>query len=425
MSNKPKLAINGGKPIRDKPFDMSPIVGKEEIGAVIDVIKNKKFSTFHSNFLGGEKVREFENNFAKYNKCSHVISVNSGTAALHVALAALGIGPGDEVIVPAYTFTATASSVLMNNSIPVFADVNLNTFNIDSQDIERKITDKTKAIIPVHLLGNPADMKEIMEIAEKHNLKVIEDSAQAIGSKYKGKYTGTIGDCGTFSFQETKNMMTGEGGMILTKDSKIAEKCQLIRNHGEASVVLKNKPRSYITNILGWNYRMTELEAAIGVEQLKKLNNLNDVRVKNSKFLSKHLSELKGIMPQKIDSRNTFITHIHGMVFDKGEVGTDRKKFVDAIIAEGIPLSLGYPHPLYKNPLFINKIVYGSQGCPFNCKFYEKKIDYKKVSCPNTELLCNEKAIWITQIKAPSTLKDMEDIVSAFKKVYYNINELK
>ena len=417
-----KLAIFGGEPVRKKPFPRHPIITKDEIDAVNKVLKSGKLSTFHSSFAGGEKVKEFEENLAKYHGVDYAIVVNSGTAALHVSLAAAGIGPGDEVVVPPYTFTATATSVLMSNAIPIFADVDYKSFNISPERVEERLTKKTKAIIPVHLLGNPAEMDRIMEIANDHDLIVIEDAAQAIGGKYRNKFVGTVGHLGIFSFQETKTIMTGEGGAIITNDENLAERCRMIRNHGEQ--LLFGKPRTYLSNILGWNYRMTEIEAAIGVEQLKKLDKFNETRIKNSHFLLKSLSGIEGLSFQHSEPFVKHVYHLFGMTLDEQAFGISRETFLKALAAEGVPASTLYPRPLYENPLFKEKIVYGNKGCPFTCKFFDKEIEYRSGMCPITEKLC--KTVIVTNvIRPPATIDDMKDTVDSFRKVAENVNQLK
>jgi len=415
------LAINGGEKVRKNPFPGYPEIGEEEINAVNDVLRSGKLSTFHSSFYGGEKVREFEEEFAKYHNVKYAIASNSGTAALHIAVAAAGIGPGDEVITTPYTFTSTATSILMHNAIPIFADINPETLCIDPKSIRSKITDKTKAIIVVHLLGNIADMDEIMSIARERNLRVIEDAAQAIGSKSKGRLAGTMGDLATFSFQENKNLMTGEGGMTITNDPDLAKRCQLIRNHGEDCS--REEMRSYISTSLGWNYRMTEIESAIGLVQLKKLDKGNEIRKENANFLNEEFNKIEGITPQLIKEGIESTYHLYGIFIDEEKLGISRDKLVEALIAEGIPASKGYSHPLYMNPLFLNKTVYGTKGCPFSCKFYDRNIEYKAGLCPNIEKAC-KKTIWFNQVRPPANLEDMKDIIDAFKKIIENKNEL-
>ena len=194
------------------------MIEEEEINAAVEVLKSRRLSTFHSNFLGGDRIREFEEMFARHHGLRFAIACNSGTAALHMAMVAIGIGPGDEVIVPPYTFTATASAVLMAGGVPVFADVREPDFTLDPQAVDRAITPRTKALIPVHLFGAPAEMASLSDLARRHQLRIIEDCAQALGAQYRGRLVGTFSDLATYSFQETKNMTTGEGGMVLTDD---------------------------------------------------------------------------------------------------------------------------------------------------------------------------------------------------------------
>ncbi len=417
---KQKLFIKGGKKVRTKSFDYLAPIGKEELKAATDVIKSKKLSGFYSNFLGGEKVQEFEKKFAEYIGVKYAVALNSGTSALHVALAAAGIGPGDEVIVPPYTFTATASAVLMNNAIPVFVDIEPDTFCIDSEKIKQAITENTRAIIPVHIYGKVANMDEIKNIIKEKNIVIIEDACQAPGCKYKGVKVGSIGDMGCFSFVETKNMVIGEGGMITTNNSELAQRCRLVRNHGE--VWMKGKPRSYLSNILGYNFRMQEIEAAIGIEQLKKLENLNDIRKKNADFLQKKLDKFKGIAVLKFNKDE--VCHLFPVLFDEKRAGISKEKFMELLNSEGLSVSLSYPHPLYKNPIFQEKVAFGEKGCPYSCKIYNKKINYKKIKCKVAEEAC-KKIFVIKQVYYPYTVKDMNDIVTAFKKIYDNIDELK
>lgn len=420
MGRKNTLAIFGGKPVRNRPFPAYPVLGKEEEKAVVNVIKSGRLSTFAASrgkfFLGGAKIQEFEKMFADYHNVKYAICVNSATAGLHVALAACGIGPGDEVIVPPYTFTATATSVLMHNAIPVFADIELSTYCIDPEDIEKKITRFTKAIVPVHLLGHPAEMEKIMNLARKYKLKVIEDNAQSPGARYKNKLTGTIGDMGVFSFQETKNLAIGEGGMIITNNKELAERSRMLRNHGEA--VIEGQSRNYLSNIVGWNYRMTEVEAAIGIEQLRKFDALTNKRIKLAQYLRKGLTGMLGINISAVKPYVSHVFHVVALEYDENIVGVNRATFVKALIKEGIPVTMGYPRPLYENPIFKNKVGYGIKGCPFKCAFYKGKVEYKKGLCPITENLCNKKAIWIFVARPPATLEDMDDIIKGFHKVY-------
>lgn len=418
-----KLALLGGEPVRSKPFPSWPCLGQEEINAAIEVIRKGHLSSFAappSNlFLGGEKIKEFENNFAEYHGIKYAISVNSATAGLHAALAAAGIGPGDEVIVTPHSFTSSATCVLMQNAVPIFADIDPETHNISPKEIKKNITPRTKAIIVVHLLGCPAEMDEIMDIARKNKLIVIEDCAQAIGAKYKNVLVGTIGDMGVFSFNEPKHLSTGEGGMIITNNDELAENCRLVRNHGEAMNAGK-KERSYLSTMIGYNYRMTELTAAIGIEQLKKMDKFNEERIKNARYLTSKLTGIEGLRLPVETKTKKHVYYFYGIFYDSKKTGIPRVKFIQALKAEGIPCYGGTPHPLYKNPVFLDKKGYGNTKCPFECRYYSGNVDYTKVKCKNAEKLCYEHAVWVTIVRPPCTLRDMDDIVLAIKKIIKN-----
>ncbi len=417
-----ELAILGGTPIRKTKFLYSAIFEEEEKEAILEVMENGELSGFYKDFEGGKKVQDFQRKWANYFGSKNAIAVNSGTSALHVAIAASGIGPGDEVIVPAYSFTATASSVVMNNAIPIFCDIDPITFNIDVKKIEKLITDKTKAIIPVHLFGKPAEMDAIMDLSKKHGLIVIEDACQSPGTKYNGKFTGTIGHFGVFSTVETKNLVTGEGGMIVTNDDELAYKCKLVRNHGEA--YMKGKPREYLSNMLGYNLRPLEIQAAVGIEQLKKIKRINRHKNKLANYLLDNLKGLTGILlPEKYNNLD-IIHHLLCLQYDENETGVNKALYMEALQKEGIEVTAGYPHPMYMNPIFQEKIAYGAQGCPFTCSFYGKEVNYQAGICPESELVC-DKAIFITHIRHPNVIEDMKDIVEGFKKVNNSLEKLR
>lgn len=416
-----QLALLGGPPVRTKPFPRYPVIGEREKQAVMQVLESGTLSGFHANFLGGPRVRTFEEEFAAYFGVRYAIAVNSGTAALHVALAAAGVGPGDEVVVPCYTFTATASAVLMHNAIPIFADVDPRTFCVTAETISAVLTSRTKAVVPVHLLGNVCQMDPILELARQRGLVVIEDNAQAPGAEYRGRLAGTIGHAGTFSFVETKNMVTGEGGMVVTNRDDIAERCRLVRNHGESYVA--GKPRAYVANILGWNYRMTEIEAAIGSAQLSRFKDLTAQRTANAEHLHHHL-RLPGIETPYVDGDVRHVYHLYALRYDAVVVGLPRDTFVRALQAEGVGFTGGYPHPLYRNPLFQEETVYGQDGCPFTCRPYGRPVNYRDLYLPVAEDLCRSRAMWTILIQPPATTGDMQDIARACEKVYEHRQEL-
>ena len=422
-----KLALFGGKPVRDILFPHWPVIGKKEKRAINKVLENGSISSFGTmgpKFYGGKYIQKFEKEFAEYHDIEHAIAVNSATSGLHCAVAAAKAGPGDEVIVPPYTFTATASSVLMNNAIPVFADINPDTFCIDPIEVQKKITSRTKAIIPVHLLGHPCDMLAIMEIARRNNLIVIEDVAQSPGARTNGQLCGTIGDMGVFSFQETKNMMTGEGGMVITNNDDNALSCQMTRNHGE--IVTMDRDRDYLSRIIGWNYRITELQASLGLVQLKNLENENEFRRERARYLSEKLGQFDGIICPKELGDIYHVYHVWGGKIDKNELGISRDKFVKAMVAEGIPMRKGYPRPLYMNPLFQNYTKSDKSGFISTHGYYDDSttLNYKKGCCPVAERMCYEEALWFFHIWSPVQKTDLDDVIFAVEKVLDNKKEL-
>ena len=413
-----KLALFGGEPVRKVPFPKHPIIGDDEKNQVLEVLNSGNISTFAASpgehFLGGKKIREFEEKFAAKMNTKFAVAFNSASSALHAAVVSVGVSPGEEVIVPPTTFTSTATSSLMHNAIPVFSDVKRDTFCLDPNKLENVLSPLSKAIIPVHLFGGSCDMDEIMLFAKKNNLAVIEDCAQSPNAQYNGKTVGSIGDCGVFSFQESKNIMTGEGGMLITNNEDIAKIAQMVRNHGEVIIpTLKN--RSYISEFLGWGYRMTELEAALGVAQLSKLDYFNNERIKLGTFLHNEINKINGLKHVKYDN----VKHVYwvfGMSYDEEKIGLPRNLFCDALKAEGIPCSAGYVQPLYLSPLYLEKRA-------FAFKHYEGNVKYAKGICPVAELLY-EKELVITMIcRPPATIDDMKDFVSAIHKIIDNKNE--
>ncbi len=370
---------------------------EEEQKEVIKVMKSQMLT-----LLAGDVVAKFEKEFAKYIGVKNAIAVNSGTAALHIAIASLDIGPGDEVIVPPFTFIATASSVIHNNAIPIFADIDNKSYTLDPESVKEKITDKTKAIMPVHLAGITADMGSLLDIAKDNNIYIIEDACQSHGAKYRGKKVGSIGDLGTFSFYPSKNMTTGEGGLITTNDDNLAEQCRLIRHHGE--------PSWYVYNRLGWNYRMTEIQGAIGRVQLKKLDEFVKIRNTNANYLTEAINEIKGIDPPFIPEYcdpafNYWIGRIHPEI-----IGLDKPQFLEKFPSGKVL----YPIPLYKTKLFQAKVGY-PKGCPWSCPFYGKKIDYTTIKLPIVEKVSSE--IFALDIYPEITKDNLDENIKILKTI--------
>jgi dTDP-4-amino-4,6-dideoxygalactose transaminase len=427
-----KLAINGGKPIRSKLFPAYNTIGEEEKKAVINVLNSGNLSQFlgawHKDFYGGPKVQQFEKNWAEMFSTKYAITVNSNTSGLFTAIGACGIKPGDEVIVSPYTMSASALAPVIYGAVPVFADVDYDNFGLNPESIEKCITPRTKAILVVHIFGNPAKMDEIMAIAKKHNLLVIEDCAQAPMAKYKGKLVGTIGDIGVFSLNYHKHIHTGEGGVIVTNNDYLAERIYLIRNHGEN--IVEPKGTKDIFNTHGYNFRMTELEAAIGIEQLKKLPTLLDERLKNASYLADEIGKIQGLIPPVIQENTTHVYYVQPFKFKKEIIGIDRNTFITAIKAE-IPsaelredtplIGAGYVKPLYLQPIYQKRAT----SCSFNCEKYKGNVSYNKGICPVAELLHFEELFTHEFMRPGMSINDMNDVIAAFHKVIENINELK
>ena len=426
-------AILGGNKVRTNQIPFRKTICKNEINSVTKVLESDVLSAFiggpGEKFLGGKNVIDFENKWKEKYNFKHAISVNSWTSGLIIAIGAIGIEPGDEVICSPYTMSASATSVLFYGGIPIFADINPKTYNIDASTIEKKITPNTKAILVVHIFGGTAEMDEIMSLAKKYNLKVIEDAAQAPGIEYDGNSIGAIGDIGGFSFNFHKHIHTGEGGMLVTNNDDIAFKAQLIRNHGEncAEQIEKNK----LSNIIGGNYRLTEIQAAIGIEQIKKLDDILVTRIELANFLHNELSSIDCLETYPPEEKNEHAYYVFPIKYFSEKSGLPRNLFVKAVNAEfpepegweSVPLAEGYIEPLYLNPIYQNKIAIGKKGFPFN---YIKgsNYDYSKGICPITEDMYFNKMLITPLVREPLSINDIKDLVSAIKKVLKHSNEI-
>jgi len=427
---KEKLAINGGKPIRTKPWLENITIGEEEKKAVSKVMDSGHLSLFEGSykpkapfsFWGGPAVQELEKQWSKYYGTKHAVSVNSATSGLYAAIGALDIGYGDEVIVSPYTMSACASCALVYGAIPIFADVELETSCLQPESIEEKITPRTKAIVLVHQFGIPADMDPILEIAKEHDLKIIEDCAQAHGAKYKGKCVGTFGDISVFSLNVNKTIQSGEGGVCLTNDEELRFRLGMIRNHGEVAVV--GSDYTNISNLLGFNYRMTELHAAVGIEQLKKLDDFNKKRLEQVKYLNENLSKYDCFITPKgrTDCHSTY--YMYPLRYLDNKLGIKRDELIKMINAEGIVFYPGYARPIYLQPCYQKKIVF-KKGYPFSAP--ENKMietNYHKGACPNVEKLHYEQMIVSGHVRPPNNMGDMDDILKAVEKVITNTQEV-
>ena len=421
-----KLALFGGTPIRTIKYPPHITIAEEEKKAVSKVLERGILSEFegvnNEYFLGGKQVRLLEEEWAGRFGIKYAVSFNSATSALYAAVGACKVGPGDEVIITPYTMSATSTAILVYNAVPVFSDIELEHYNLDPDAIESKITPRTKAIFVVHIFGHPADMDPIMSIANKYHLKVIEDAAQSPGALYKNKLTGTIGDIGVYSLNCNKVIQCGEGGVAVTNDEDLAERLRLIRNHAEA-VIASGRAVKSLVNMIGWNYRMNEIEAAIAREQLKKLDKFNKLRLKLVDYLNGRLAGLDGIGIPKVRNNSTHVYYRYALKLDVDKIGVKASLLVKALNAEGMDFYVSYVKPLYLQPFYQKQTGYGDKGCPFKCPLYSGQVNYQRGICPNAEVL-EDMVISTEIVRPPQTFNDMDEISFAIKKVIDNRGEL-
>lgn len=432
-----ELALLGGTPVREKLFPAYKVVGSEEAAAVAAVAETGILSRYigaqHPDFMGGEQVKRFEAAWGEMFSAEHAIAVNSATSGLYAAVGATGVGPGDEVIVSPYTMMASVTAAVVFNAVPVFADIDPETYCLSAETIRPCITPRTKAIVVVHIFGQPADMDPIMELAREHNLIVIEDAAQAPYATYKGRPVGTLGHMGVFSLNYHKHIHTGEGGVVTTNDAALAEKLSLIRNHAEA--VVGRRGVADIINMIGFNFRMGEIEAAIGLCQIKKGAALVEQRRANVQRLERKLAGLPGLrLPLEAEGMR-HVYYLHALSYDAALNGVSRTTFVDALKAElpatelregeGPLIGAGYVRPIYLEPMFQQRIAYGDKGCPFDCPHYQGSVSYDKGICPTVETAHFETLVSHELMRPPMTEADLDDVAAAFHKVFDNLPKLR
>jgi dTDP-4-amino-4,6-dideoxygalactose transaminase len=396
------LALLGGPPVRSHPFTSWPIAGAAEEARLLRALRSG-----HWGRLQGEEVATFEARFAAMHGCAHGIAVANGTVALRIALLAAGIRAGDEVVVPPYTFLSTASAVVECNAVPVFADIDLETCNLDPAAVEAAITPRTRAIIAVHFAGQPAEMEALMAIAGRHDLLVIEDAAHAHGASWRGRPAGSIGHLATFSFQSSKNLTAGEGGIITTNDEPLAERCRSIQNCGRVPGGVW-----YEHHIISGNYRLGELQGAILNAQLDRLEAQAQARERNGLALEARLGALPGLSPQRRPADCTrHAYHLILLRLDAAAFGVPRALAAQALHAEGIPCSLGYGYSLPDQPLFRNR-AFG----PYLPDTADRP-GYRDTPCPNSDRVCRE-SLWLEHRLLLGPDEDVDDIARAFEKVH-------
>jgi perosamine synthetase len=422
-----KLAVLGGPATITEPLKHYNPIGAEEVQAAKEVIESGVLSQFigahHPDFLGGPKVKQFEAQCASYFGAKHAVTVNSWTSGLIAAVGAIGIQPGDEVIVTPWTMCASATAILHWNAIPVFADIDPTTFCLDPRSVEANITPFTKAIMSVDIFGMSADMDALMDIAKRHGLKVISDTAQAPGAQYKGKYAGTLADVGGFSLNYHKHIHTGEGGVLVTNDDEIAQRLQLIRNHAEA--VVDGMGVTDLTNMVGYNFRLGEIECAMGITQLKKLQGFVDGRERIARRLNEKLEGLQGLTTPVVMPGCTHAYYVYGMVLDTELLGVSRATLVRALQAEGVTgLASGYQN-VHLLPIFQKKLAYGSHGFPWTSDICHREVSYAKGICPVAEKLHEETFLGFAMCLHDLSDSDVDLIATAFHKVWGQLDLLK
>ena len=393
-------------------------IGNDELINVKKVIKSGTLSGFvgqkGEKFLGGKFVREFENRFSKYIKSKYCISVNSWTSGLITCLGAVGIEPGDEVILSPWTMSACAMSILHWNAIPIFADIDPETFNIDPEQVKKKISRRTKAIMLVDIFGHPAPYKEIIKIAKKNKLRIISDSAQSLGAKYYGKYSGVQADIGGYSFNVHKHLNTGEGGMIITNNKILADRCRKLRNHGENTFLHKNN-KKIMKNMIGYNFRMTEIDAAIGMAQLKKLKSLVQKKQTISKKITEGLKKLKGLKTTIVKKNCTSTFYNYALIIDDKIISTKKRKILNDLKNNDVPVNGAYMN-LHLLPVFTKKVAHNLKNFPWSLN--KKKYLYKKGDCPIAENMNAKNYIGLNMWKYDYSEQDINYIIKKFTKVW-------
>ena len=422
-----KPAILGGIPENSKIFPPYNTIGKEAKDAVMAVLDSGELSGFVANdvpqFYGGQQVQALEKEFCNHFKVKYAVSVNSATSGIYCMLMAMGVGPGDEVITSPYTMHATASSILQCGAVPIFADIEEDTFGLDPDSVQKNITENTKGILAVNIFGHAAMLNELKKVADNNHLWLLEDNAQTpAGLAEGGVYTATIGKAGVFSFNRHKTMQSGEGGVVLTNDEEVAKRMMLVRNHGE--VVVDAWKMEDISNTIGQNLRMTEMEAAVALCQIKKLNQLNHARIELSNKITTGLQDVKGVTAPVVRDGCRHVYYFYVMKYDKSVTGLSREHFVEAVNAEGYYLRSGYLRPIYLEPIFQQKICFGKNGYPFVLNSRNDEIKYQKGLCPVAERLNDEEVILTNIIYPPLTTDDMDGFVRAIKKVILYAKEI-
>jgi len=417
-----KLAIFGGNPVLKGPLVPYNAMGEEEVSAITRVARSGKLSCFIGawcdDFDGGPEIKAFERAWAERFQVRHAITVNSNTSGLIAALGAVGVSPGDEVIVPPLTMSATVVAPLFYGGIPVFVDIEPDTFCLDPNLVRAAITSKTRAIIAVDLFGHPAALRELRKLADEHGIYLIEDAAQAPLATEGGQFAGTIGHIGVFSLNYHKHIHTGEGGVCVTNDDDLALRLRAIRNHGEN--VVEPLGIADATNLIGFNFRMMEISAAIGTEQLKKADRLVREREEIANRLTAGVTGLPGLTPPAVRKDCRHVYYVWVARYDAAKTGVSRELIAKALNAEGVPVWEGYVKPLYLLPAFQRRIAIGRDGFPFNLT----ERTYSKGLCPVAERMHESELLEFCICSFDLSPTETDGVIEAFQKVFGQIDEL-
>ncbi|MEW6664766.1 MAG: DegT/DnrJ/EryC1/StrS family aminotransferase [Thermodesulfobacteriota bacterium] len=419
-----KLALLGGEPVLGSPLPRYRSFGESEVEAVVRVIRSGVLSGFYGGwcdeYWGGAEVKGFEEEWARAFRVKHAVSVNSATSGLYAAMGAVGIGPGDEVIVPPYTMSATVVAPLIYGGIPVFADIEEETFGLDPASVRKAVTGRTKAILAVNLFGHTARLDDLRRIAEEHGLYLVEDNAQGPLAEDHGRLAGTIGHIGVFSLNFHKHIHTGEGGMCVTNDDTLALRLKLIRNHAEN--VVEPLGVQDLTNLVGFNFRLTEIQAAVGREQLRNAETHVSRRERIARELTQAVEGLPGLIPPSARPGCRHVYYVWALRYDEGATGVGRSLYCKALHAEGFPAFEAYVRPHYLLPLFQKRIAIGSGGYPFNLA---PRVGYERGACPVCERMHEKEFIGFEPCAYDVDEERLERLCAAVRKVHSHLDELR
>ena len=418
-----RLAILGGSAVIERPLKPFRTIGEEERLAVDAVMRSGTLSGYVGawceEFDGGPVVRDFEEKFGSVFRSPHAIAVNSNTSGLIAAIGAVGVAPGDEVIVPPCTMSATAMAPMIYGGVPVFVDIEDETFCLDLDAVEAAITPRTRAIVVVNIFGHPGRLAELRALCDARGIFLIEDNAQGPLAHENGAFCGTVGHIGVFSLNYHKHFHCGEGGVCCTEDERLAKRLRMIRNHGEN--VTDELADGDLTNIVGFNFRLTELQAAVAIEQLAKVEKLVGGREAVADDFTRRLSGFAGLTPPKVRDGCRHVYYVWVGKYDEAETGVSRKIYADALAAEGVPVSVGYVAPLYMLPLFQKRVAIGRDGWPLSLSSQ----DYGKGLCPVAERMHEKEFVELLVCSYELDESERDAVVRAFEKVHAQLDSLR